>query len=75
VQGGSGAATSGAVVAQFWVQEVLGAAHVAWGLFEVNLVGLGSGQPTPSAQILNWWPISEKQIQSSRDTNRMISHD
>jgi hypothetical protein len=42
VQGDDGAATSGAAAVQFWVQEVLGAAHVAWGFYEVNLVGLGS---------------------------------
>jgi hypothetical protein len=58
--GGSGAATSGAAVIQFWAQEVMGAARVAWGFFKVNLVGLGSGQPAHSAQVLNWWPISEK---------------
>jgi hypothetical protein len=29
---------------QFWAHEVRGAAHIAWGFFEVNLLGLGSGQ-------------------------------
>jgi hypothetical protein len=43
VQGDGGAATLEEAVAQFWMKEVLGAAHVAWGFFEVNLVGLGSG--------------------------------
>jgi hypothetical protein len=37
--GGGGAATSGAAAVQFWAQEVMGAAHVAWGFFKVNLVG------------------------------------
>jgi hypothetical protein len=54
VQGSGGAATSGAAAVQFWAQEVLGAARVAWGFFEVNLVGLGRGQPAHLAQILNW---------------------
>jgi hypothetical protein len=31
----------------------MGAARVAWGFFKVNLVGLGSGQPAHSAQILS----------------------